>query len=98
MGCRYVTGDGGKTWRTIPFYDVAGQQGIAVFDKKRIYLMGKGAINISSDKGLTWTILRKFPWPAKDKFNAFEVVGVGSAYLAVGTDHGLWLSADEGKN
>ena len=98
MGCVYVTRDGGKKWRTIPFYDIAGREGIAVFDKKNIYLKG-GGISVSSDKGRTWKIRKKFPWPkSKQPFRAFETLGIGSKYLAVGNDSGLWLSQNAGKN
>ena len=97
MGCSYITKDGGKSWKTIPFYEIAGASGIPAFDKQNIYLKG-GGISVSSDKGETWKILREFPWPQKDAFRAFETVGIDCRLLAVGTDHGLWLSGDAGQS
>ena len=93
MGGRYVSNDGGDAWRLIPFWEMIRHTGRAVFDPRNMYIRGCGGIQVSSDKGATWSVIKEgFPW--KDKMSLMKTVGKDRQALAVGTASGLWLSSD----
>lgn len=96
MGGRYISRDGGRSWHMVPFWEIAGHSGKAVFDPKNIYIRGGGAINISPDKGRTWKVMKDLPW-GREKTTLLKTVGAGGTRVAAGTDTGLWLSTDGAK-
>jgi hypothetical protein len=61
MGGRYLSSDGGKTWIMVPFWDIPGHSGRAAFDRGNVYLLGRGKISVSSDKGKNWKVLKDLP-------------------------------------
>ncbi len=96
MGGRYLSSDGGKTWTMVSFWDIPGHSGRAAFDQANVYLLGRGKISVSPDKGNTWKVLKDLPLEDKEKALMVRTLGVGGKMLAVGTDRGLLTSTDRG--
>ncbi len=95
MSGSYRSTDGGKHWEMIHWSQLHSSLGCRpLFTPDAIYWVNGAELRVSRDKAKTWTpvVAGKAPWTG-----APTRLAASKTSLFVGTDTGLWRSADGGK-
>jgi photosystem II stability/assembly factor-like uncharacterized protein len=99
MGGSYRSLDGGKHWELIPFKQLGNSRSCRpAFAPQAAFWVSGNELRVSTDKAATWrpVVTGTAPWQSAPT-TCLATSAADPPVLFVGTETGLWRSADSGK-